>query len=110
MRGLHLRKPGKTLSHTDMNTKIDELFAALRILISVRVRAIAMAEIASVAAERDKLKLTESFAIAGLVNNEVRQAVAKIPVLGDIPILGALFGCQHECTFKFGWGRADKII
>ncbi len=33
----------------------------------------------------------ESFAIAGLINNEVRQAVSKIPVLGDIPILGALF-------------------
>jgi pilus assembly protein CpaC len=33
----------------------------------------------------------ESFAIAGLINNEVRQAVAKIPVLGDIPILGTLF-------------------
>ncbi len=33
----------------------------------------------------------ESFAIAGLINNEVRQSVAKIPILGDIPILGALF-------------------
>jgi pilus assembly protein CpaC len=33
----------------------------------------------------------ESFAIAGLINNDVRQAVEKIPVLGDIPILGALF-------------------
>jgi pilus assembly protein CpaC len=33
----------------------------------------------------------ESFVIAGLINNEVRQAVAKIPLLGDIPILGALF-------------------
>lgn len=33
----------------------------------------------------------ESFAIAGLINNEVRQQVAKIPLLGDIPILGALF-------------------
>jgi pilus assembly protein CpaC len=37
------------------------------------------------------IKDGESFAIAGLVNNEVRQAVAKIPLLGDIPILGALF-------------------
>jgi pilus assembly protein CpaC len=37
------------------------------------------------------LKDGESFAIAGLINNEVRQQVAKIPVLGDIPILGALF-------------------
>ncbi len=33
----------------------------------------------------------ESFAIAGLINNTVRQTVAKIPLLGDIPILGALF-------------------
>ena len=37
------------------------------------------------------LKDGESFAIAGLINNEVRQQVAKIPVLGDIPILGTLF-------------------
>lgn len=33
----------------------------------------------------------ESFVMGGLINNEVRQVVAKIPVLGDIPILGALF-------------------
>ena len=37
------------------------------------------------------IKDGESFAIAGLINNEVRQAVAKIPLLGDIPVLGALF-------------------
>ena len=37
------------------------------------------------------LRDSESFAIAGLINNEVRQSVAKIPLLGDIPILGALF-------------------
>jgi len=43
------------------------------------------------AATTVNLRDGESFAIAGLVNNEVRQAVAKIPVLGDIPILGALF-------------------
>jgi len=38
-----------------------------------------------------QLRDSESFAIAGLINNEVRQSVAKIPLLGDIPILGALF-------------------
>ncbi|HVQ74584.1 MAG TPA: type II and III secretion system protein family protein [Candidatus Binatia bacterium] len=37
------------------------------------------------------IKDGESFAIAGLINNEVRQTVGKIPILGDIPILGALF-------------------
>ena len=43
------------------------------------------------AATNVSLKDGESFAIAGMINNEVRQAVAKIPVLGDIPILGMLF-------------------
>jgi pilus assembly protein CpaC len=37
------------------------------------------------------IKDGESFAIAGLINNEVRQSVGKVPLLGDIPILGALF-------------------
>jgi len=33
----------------------------------------------------------ESFAIAGLIDNRVVQAIDKIPGLGDIPILGHLF-------------------
>jgi len=33
----------------------------------------------------------QSFAIAGLLKEDVREVVSKFPVLGDIPILGALF-------------------
>jgi pilus assembly protein CpaC len=33
----------------------------------------------------------ESFAIAGLLREDVDELVAKFPVLGDIPVLGALF-------------------
>jgi pilus assembly protein CpaC len=33
----------------------------------------------------------QSFAIAGLLKETVREAVSKFPLLGDIPILGALF-------------------
>jgi pilus assembly protein CpaC len=33
----------------------------------------------------------QSFAIAGLLSNNVRSIVSKFPLLGDIPILGALF-------------------
>jgi pilus assembly protein CpaC len=33
----------------------------------------------------------QSFAIAGLLKDNVREAVQKFPVLGDIPVLGALF-------------------
>jgi pilus assembly protein CpaC len=33
----------------------------------------------------------QSFAIAGLMKNYVRESISKFPLLGDIPILGALF-------------------
>ena len=33
----------------------------------------------------------QSFAIAGLLRDEVKEDVAKFPLLGDIPVLGALF-------------------
>jgi pilus assembly protein CpaC len=33
----------------------------------------------------------QSFAIAGLLSNNVRSQIDKVPLLGDIPILGALF-------------------
>jgi pilus assembly protein CpaC len=33
----------------------------------------------------------QSFAIAGLLNDQIRSEIDKIPILGDIPILGALF-------------------
>jgi pilus assembly protein CpaC len=33
----------------------------------------------------------QSFAIAGLLSDTVREVVSKFPLLGDIPILGALF-------------------
>jgi pilus assembly protein CpaC len=33
----------------------------------------------------------QSFAIAGLLKDDVREVVSKFPILGDIPILGALF-------------------
>ena len=33
----------------------------------------------------------QSFAIAGLLRDNMRESIAKFPVLGDIPVLGALF-------------------
>lgn len=38
-----------------------------------------------------ELKDGQSFAIAGLLQDNIREAIAKYPVLGDIPILGTLF-------------------
>lgn len=39
----------------------------------------------------------QSFAIAGLLNENIREVVQKFPVLGDIPIIGALF---RSSTFQ----------
>jgi pilus assembly protein CpaC len=33
----------------------------------------------------------QSFAIAGLIKNNVNSTVKKMPVLGEVPVLGALF-------------------
>ncbi len=33
----------------------------------------------------------QSFAIAGLLSHDIREVVSKFPVLGEIPVLGALF-------------------
>lgn len=38
-----------------------------------------------------ELKDNQSFAIAGLLKNNVRESVKKFPLLGDLPIIGALF-------------------
>jgi pilus assembly protein CpaC len=39
----------------------------------------------------------QSFAIAGLLKEDIREIVSKFPVLGDIPVLGALF---RSSSFK----------
>jgi pilus assembly protein CpaC len=38
-----------------------------------------------------ELAAGQSFAIAGLIDNQFTETIAKIPALGDIPILGKLF-------------------
>lgn len=38
-----------------------------------------------------ELNDNQSFTIAGLLKNNVRESVAKFPLLGDLPIIGALF-------------------
>jgi pilus assembly protein CpaC len=38
-----------------------------------------------------ELSAGQSFAIGGLIDNQFTETIAKIPVLGDVPILGKLF-------------------
>jgi pilus assembly protein CpaC len=47
----------------------------------------------------------QSFAIAGLLRETIRDTISKFPVLGDIPILGALFRSR-----KFQKSETELII
>jgi pilus assembly protein CpaC len=47
-----------------------------------------------------ELKDGQSFAIAGLVDDRVTQVINKVPVLGDIPILGHLFRSRSRSKSK----------
>ncbi|MDZ4075211.1 MAG: cohesin domain-containing protein [Hylemonella sp.] len=47
-----------------------------------------------------RLKDGENQVLAGLINNEDRQTGNKVPGLGDIPLLGRLFGEQRDDTSK----------
>ncbi|OAJ95687.1 type II and III secretion system protein family protein [Vibrio bivalvicida] len=51
------------------------------------------------------LKDGQSFVLAGLLTSEEREALTKIPFLGDIPILGALF--SHTTTNR---SKTELII
>ncbi|WP_029894574.1 type II and III secretion system protein family protein [Desulfohalovibrio reitneri] len=43
------------------------------------------------ASTRVELKSGQTFAIAGLIRDNLREAAARFPVLGDVPVLGSLF-------------------
>ncbi|MFY9287238.1 MAG: type II and III secretion system protein family protein, partial [Alphaproteobacteria bacterium] len=47
----------------------------------------------------------ESFAMAGLLDNSQAQTVNKYPLLGDLPILGALFRSDH-----FVQGQTELVV
>jgi pilus assembly protein CpaC len=43
-----------------------------------------------------ELKEGESFAIAGLMDNRLIEAASKVPILGDVPILGQIFRSRSQ--------------
>lgn len=52
-----------------------------------------------------KMKDGETFVLAGLIDNSQSQSVNKVPLLGDIPVIGALFK-----SAGFQSGRSELVI
>jgi len=47
-----------------------------------------------------RLKDGETQVLAGLINDEDRRSASKVPVLGEVPVLGRLFGTAADDTQK----------
>lgn len=47
-----------------------------------------------------RLKDGQTFAIGGLIRDDVSESISKIPLLGDLPLLGALFSQRSDDTKK----------
>lgn len=52
-----------------------------------------------------KMRDGETFVLAGLIDNSQSQSVNKVPLLGDIPVIGALFK-----SAGFQSGRSELVI
>jgi pilus assembly protein CpaC len=74
--------------HLKMQTEVSDIDATR----SVNISGFVVPALISRQSETTvRLSDGQSFAIAGLLNDQIRSEIDKIPLLGDIPILGALF-------------------
>ena len=75
-----------------INLKVAPEVSSLDFTNAVTLQGFTIPSLAQRRAETEVLlKDGESFAIAGLINNQVTETIEKVPGLGDIPILGKLF-------------------
>jgi len=90
--GVQLNFTPTITSSGAINLKVKPEVSTLDYTNAVTVDGFQIPAIASRSAETEvNLRDGESFAIAGLIDNRVTQILSKVPVLGDIPILGQLF-------------------
>jgi pilus assembly protein CpaC len=74
--------------HLDLNTEVSEIDQSLAITIGGTT-------IPGLSSRQSQTTVRlgdgQSFAIAGLLSDKIRSQIEKVPVLGSIPVLGALF-------------------
>jgi pilus assembly protein CpaC len=90
--GVQLNFTPTITSSGAINLKVKPEVSTLDYTNAVTVDGFQIPALSSRSAETEvNLRDGESFAIAGLIDNRVTQILSKVPVLGDIPILGQLF-------------------
>ncbi|MFA5041275.1 MAG: type II and III secretion system protein family protein, partial [Bdellovibrionales bacterium] len=111
--GIQFRSYGISLSFTPTVLSGDRISLHVRPEVSELTEAgsITLSNIAIPALTSRKAETTvevasgESFAIAGLMNNSQAQTINKFPMLGDLPVIGALFRSDH-----FVNGQTELVV
>jgi len=94
--GVQLGFTPTVLSENVINIKVTPTVSELDFTTSVQYQGFVIPGITSRQASTTiELADGQSFAIAGLLQDNIRETVSKFPLLGDIPILGALFRSQQ---------------
>jgi pilus assembly protein CpaC len=90
--GIQLKFTPTVLSDGLINLKLATEVSEIDNSLSVTIAGFTVPGLTSRQSETTvRLRDGQSFAIAGLLSDRVRSTVGKLPVLGDIPVLGALF-------------------
>ncbi len=90
--GIRLRFVANVLEDGKIRLKVAPEVSALDYSNALTVSGFLIPALTSRKAETEvELGNGQSFAIAGLIDNRITEAVSKVPGLGDIPILGKLF-------------------
>ena len=90
--GVSLKFVATILAHDRISLDVEPEVSQLTSTGAVQISGITIPALTTRRAQTTvELGSGESFAIAGLLQNDVLQQVAKVPWLGDVPILGGLF-------------------
>src|SRR5262249_49497104 len=90
--GIQLKFTPTVLSDGLINLKLATEVSEIDSTLSITIGGFSVPGLGSRQSETTvRLRDGQSFAIAGLLSDRVRSTIGKLPILGDIPVLGALF-------------------
>ena len=95
------RDAGIKLSYTPRISRDDEITASIRAEVSTPYLVPEMKAYRIVTRQADtmvRLKSGDEIVIGGLIDKETSKTFRKVPILGDIPLLGKLFQSRSEST------------
>lgn len=90
--GVQLQFEPVVLKDNAIQMKVGATVSDLDFTRTIRLQSVAVPSLTTRSSETTvRLRTGQSFAIAGLLSDKMRTTVDKIPLLGDIPVLGMLF-------------------